>query len=111
MKLNIQRRPLSKKILRKMKLNKIIKNNIQGQSYIGYDWQLGYDNKNENLQDLHLFCISIVKDLFEKNFKTNDGGSITYKGVEFNSENTKLQLHQLFCIIENEQIKKLKNDH
>ena len=110
MRINIQRQKIPKKIIRKIKLNTFIKNSNTDNPYIGYDWQLYYENKDENIQDFHLFCISIVRDLFEKKFKTNETGSIIYKYIDFNSENTILQLYQLLKIIETDKIKNLKND-
>jgi hypothetical protein len=49
---------------------------------IEYHWNLSREFEDEDLEDLHLFCLSIVKDLFEEKFTTNEKGAFTYENME-----------------------------
>jgi len=48
---------------------------------IGFEWTLASENKEEEkeiMKNFHLFCISIVQDLYGDKFKTNEKGIIKY---------------------------------
>lgn len=67
---------------------------------IKYNWKLQGESTTENMQDLHLFCLSIVQDLFEKKFSTNEEGSFTYEQMEnFDTEYILDNLHELYDMI------------
>ena len=67
---------------------------------IKYNWRLQAESENENVQDLHLFCLSIVQDLFEEKFKTNEKGEFTYDHMEnFDTEYILDNLHELYSMI------------
>lgn len=67
-------------ITRKNKLRKIF-NRKEGTIYIGYDYNVNCIKKDEKIQDLHLFCISIVNDLLNDRFKTNEHGLMIYNHI------------------------------
>lgn len=67
---------------------------------VGYNWNLKGESTDETMEDFHLFCISIVKDLFEKNFKTNEGYELDEE--DFDLENLRVLYDTIL-------IKKLKN--
>ena len=58
----------------------------------GYDWDIKGETTDESIEDFHLFCISIVKDLITNEFITNEEGKISYdffcgsSDEEFNEE-------------------------
>lgn len=78
--------------------------------HIGYDWKLNFEDTDETLEDLHLFCISIVKDLFEKNFKTNEKGKIIYEMEDIDNEEIESILNYLKSLFSKLINNKLKND-
>jgi hypothetical protein len=41
---------------------------------------------DENLNDFHAFCFSIVRDVISKKFKTNEHGHINYDFAQLNQE-------------------------
>lgn len=95
MKIEIKKGELPIKIKRLVKLNRL--ENIKNDA-ISYNWKITPENENENIQDFHLFCISIVKDIIKNRFKTNEKGIITYKSIEFH-KNTYEDLQKLFTVI------------
>ena len=68
-------------------LDKILLENeiIPTISKIGYDWKLIFENKFENIEDFELFCISITKDLFVREFQNKEG---FYKNIEEHTEDS-----------------------
>jgi len=46
---------------------------------IGYDWAIQGENSNESIEDLQLFCVSIVKDLIKTEFNASETEAINDK--------------------------------
>jgi len=63
MKVTINKISSSNKLIRKCKLNKI--NNIDVSEPISYDYACKYEKENEDIRDLHIFCLSIAMELIE----------------------------------------------
>lgn len=115
MKIQIKRAPIPIKQLRKAKLT-ILKNKKKkifkdlGVS-IKYDWKLNGEYQDESIEDFHLFCISIVRDLLGEKFNTNENGKISYEGIEqVDIEYTQQELQILYDIIANHKTNLLSND-
>ena len=105
--INIKRKQ-DEKQLEELKYNLILKKRYI--STIGYNWNLNGESSDESLEDFHLFCLSIVKDLFEKNFKINE--DIEDKSYDFDedyvdAEATLEDLEYLWVIIANKKLKNL----
>ncbi len=82
MKICIKKNDNSLKIQR---INKLLKLNDKDSTMnVCYDWMLFIENDDDDdflnspLKHLHLFCISITKDLLKNRFKTNEQGKILY---------------------------------
>ena len=88
----------SVKEIRKAKLNAI--HNEKPQLKGGYNWELIYESADEKLEDFHLFCISIVKDLLHKSFFTNERCTYIYEGMEDEYDETIADLEHLYWLIE-----------
>lgn len=103
MNINIKNK-LTDEELEQLKYEMILHKKVKAN--FGYDWNLQGEKTSESIEDFHLFCISIVKDLFENNFKTNELGELKY--IE-NNENEEIleELDYLYSIILN---KKFNND-
>lgn len=81
---------------RKSKIQKLFKSKKENIDIpLKYDWDLTTENEYESLEDLHLFCISITKDLLIDTFKTNEHGSLTYDLSEFNEEERKFLIKSI----------------
>jgi hypothetical protein len=105
--INIKRQQ-NEKQLEELKYTVILKKSHLGG--IGYDWNLKGESNDESLEDFHLFCISIVKDLFEKNFKVNE--DIEDKSYDFDedyvdTESTLEDLDYLWGIIADKKLKSI----
>ena len=77
MNINVQRGIVPLKISRKEKIKNLFKKSKK--EIIVYDWKISNLEIDESIEDFHLFCISIVRDLVRKDFKTNEKGKITYE--------------------------------
>lgn len=84
MKIQIKRAPIPLKQLRKAKLTILKNKNKKKFKKLGfsikYDWKLNGEYSDESIEDFHLFCLSIVKDLLEKKFNSNEEGEFSYNG-------------------------------
>lgn len=106
MKITIKKQRLTSQEKRKIKLDTLKKKKTDLK--IGYDWMVTAEDENENkyaIKEFHRFCISIVKDLLEDNFKTNEKGKVKYKHFNYNPYNIKKttkNLKQLFLAISKE---------
>ena len=97
-------KPTSKEI-RKAKLESINQKNVKWR--IVYKWKVDRESEDEKIEDLHLFCISIVKDLLYNRFFTNENGKMTYENMKDRYDGTLEDLENLFDIIYE---KKLERD-
>lgn len=91
---------------RKLKLLSLGEENVEPS--IGFNWGLAVENKEEEkdrIKNLHLFCLSIVKDLFANRFMTNENGIKKYKKYKKDDVTLK-KLEQMFSIIASEKNKK-----
>lgn len=75
---------------------------------IRYDWMLNGESADEKIEDLHLFCTSIVEDLISGKFNTNENGNLVYSKLKkvFSRrelKRTKRNLDILFTIISKEK--------
>jgi len=102
MNINIKRDELTKKEIRKLKIKAIQQESSKIQ--IGYKWKCTPESDDESTEDLHLFCISIVRDLLGKKFYTNEKGVVTYDGMEDEYDETLADLNYLFQIISNKKL-------
>ncbi len=105
--INIKRQQ-NEKQLEELKYNLILKNNDREK--INYNWNLKGENNDESLEDFHLFCISIVKDLFEKNFKVNEDNENIYYDIDedyIDSESTLEDLEYLYTVIAHKKLKSI----
>jgi len=94
--------------LRKQKLS-AINNSDEIQELIKYDWNVVAEYADERLQDFHLFCVSIVKDLVKHKFKTNESGHIDYKIAKLDEEQHKQLLSMLSILYKD--IDKVKKEN
>lgn len=107
MNINIKKSDLPQSKLRKIKLEHLEKD--EKIKIVNYNWKLKAEYADETIEDFHLFCLSIVKDLMKSNFKTNERGEISYgKLKKSNKRSTIKYLHYLYDNILNEQMKKSK---
>lgn len=76
-----------------------------------YDFDMKQDKQKEDVRDLHLFCLSIIKDLVQNKFKLNEFGNVSYDFDldENDIKNFSEQLDYLSYIIFKER-KKLDDD-
>lgn len=103
--INIKRKGLNDKEFEQLKFELILHNEYAVK--FGYNWNLKGEYKDESLEDFHLFCISIVKDLLEKKFTTNEEGKYLYENMEdFDNEAILEELEELFMIIAEKKLKK-----
>lgn len=110
MKLNFKRQyKLPIKEERKLKLESLEKR--KKLIPIRFDYTLTPENQEEEkdrIKNFHLFCISIVQDLLEDKFKTNEEGSMKYSH-NINAKNIKYtvrNLQKMFSTILNENKEK-----
>jgi len=107
MNINIKKQKRIIKEERKLKLLKL-KNGIDIPQ-LGYNWKITSENEEEfktRIEDLHLFCISITKNILRNTFYTNEDGIMKY---EHNIETDKTieNLDILFKIIEKQRNKNI----
>lgn len=81
--IKINKEDLPIKESRKLKLLNIYNQEVDKNQF-GYRFRINYDVPDEGLEDFHLFCVSIVGDLLENKFKTNETGIIGYDVSEIN---------------------------
>ena len=62
-------------------VNDIVPNRLK----IGYDWKIIFENKFEDIEDFELFCISVAKDIFIREFQDKEG---FYKNIEEHTEDS-----------------------
>lgn len=77
---------------------------------IGYNWGLKGESSDESLEDFHLFCLSIVRDLLEKNVKVNEDNKDHNYDIDedyIDLESTSEDLAYLYSIIVNEKLKNI----
>lgn len=103
--INIRRKPLTDEQIEQLKFDFIIKNNPS--LPITYNWNLKGESPNESLEDFHLFCLSIVRELFTENFKTNEHGQISYDLKEIDTEATLDDLNYLYQVIADKKIRNI----
>lgn len=75
---------------------------------IGFNWTLTPENKEEDderMKNFHLFCTSIVLDLLQEKFRTDQDGIKQYKKYKKNKLVIK-KMYKLFSIIANDNEKK-----
>jgi len=105
--INIKRNQ-NEKQLEELKYNFILKNN--NREKIDYNWNLKGEYPGESFEDFHLFCISIVKDLLEKNIKINEDDenhSYNFDEDNFDIESTLEDLGYLYSIIAHKKLKSI----
>ena len=95
------------KDLGQLKYDLILKN--KSKSMIGYEWKLKGEKSDESLEDFHLFCLSIVKDLLENNVKINEDIVDHSYDIEENQIDTEATLEDLECLFKIIVKQKLKN--
>jgi hypothetical protein len=81
MNINIKRQKTPINIERRNKLNMIEDNDSGVKTHIGFDWIAKAEDVEEQksiLKNMHLFCISITRDLLKNRFKTNEIGELKY---------------------------------
>jgi len=106
MKITIKKQKLTDQEKRKIKLDTLKKKNPTVK--IGYNWVVTAEDEKEYkyvVKEFHRFCISIVKDLLQDNFKTNERGKVKYKHFNYNPydvKKTTKNLNQLFSAISKE---------
>jgi hypothetical protein len=91
---------------RKEKLLSLNNDNKQVKG-VGFTWELTAENIEENeekIKNFHLFCTSIVLDLLEEKFQTDQKGFKKYKKYKKNKLVIK-RLYKLFSIIANDNEK------
>lgn len=113
MKLIFRKNKLPINELRKLKLNHI--NGNKDAFGISFNWNLSLEDEEERkdrLENFHLFCLSIVEDLFNDNFKTNENGVIRYE-KHTKDENDKIVVEKIKnmmnVILSNKN--EIKNEH
>ncbi len=86
-------------------------NRIDGDGSFRYDFDIRQDKEKEDVRDLHLFCLSVIKDLVQKKFVLKEYGNVSYDFDldENDIKNFSEQLDYLSHIIFNER-KKLDDD-
>lgn len=87
----------------KVNITKIVdkityKEGVEGK-LIKYDWLLQPDQLDESVYDLHLFCISIVRNIIENEIKINEYDFINYINPNDINESTLKDLKQLYSKI------------
>lgn len=111
MKIIIRNQKPTPKMERKAKLMMINKEKGTIKIPIKYDFNITPELKEETLEDFHLFCISITKDLLLSKFKTNEKGVVIYDIENLEIAETAKNLNKLFNTIalcqKNEKIKKM----
>jgi hypothetical protein len=107
MNINIKKGEPAPEMLRKEKLSKLEnKDEIVHNNTLLYHWRITPENKNESMEDFHLFCISITKELLSHKFKTNERGTISYDVDNVKAEDALKTLHDLHLTILNVKEKK-----
>ena len=102
------KRKQNEKQLEELKYTLILKNKAIVK--IGYDWKIKGENSDESLEDFHIFCLSIVKDLLENNIKLNeDNDEHSYEIDEdyIDTEATLEDLEYLYNIIAHKKLKRV----
>ena len=72
---------------------------IKTKTEIVYDWKLQGTNKDETIEDFHLFCLSIARDLVKNKFKSNEEGELLYSDVIYRKRRTVFNLNKLYDTI------------
>lgn len=104
MNIEVKRGELPLKEARKEKIKNLFKKKSE---IINYNWRLTSFSDEEDIYDFHLFCVSIVKNLVKKDFKTNESGKMTYELMEdIDNEEALAYLHRLSYAIKFEKDKK-----
>ena len=98
------KRKQNEKQLEKLKYTLILKNKAIVK--IVYDWKIKGENSDESLEDFHIFCLSVVKDILEKKI---DGDYINYEIDEdcIDTEATLEDLEYLYNIIAHKKLKRV----
>jgi hypothetical protein len=105
--LHVKRKTLTNQDKQNLKLL-IVADDTPVEIPIGFHWDLKGESNDEDLLDFHLFCLSIVKDLFEEKFTTNERGAFTYENMDFfDTEHVSNELKALFNMISKEKAIKL----
>jgi len=100
MKLTFRKSTLPLNKLRKMKLDAI--NGKKNKLLASYYWEMFPENLEEDIEKMkhfHLFCLSIVDDLFKDNFNTNEDGVIKYDKYK-KDENDKIVIEKIKQMME-----------
>lgn len=82
-------------------------NKIKSDSGNSYNFNIIPEQSKEDIRDFHLFCLSIIKDLLDNNFKINEGGQFKYDLSDIDDEHledTSFILHYIYNIIYKEKL-------
>lgn len=108
MNIDVSKMPISVKEIRKNKLKQL--KNKKWKQCIGYNWNLRYTETDDTLQDFHLFCISITRDLIENRFETNERGKFLYDDInDMKTKRLYKDINELFDIVLKDKIKSNAN--
>lgn len=113
MKIVIKKVEPSPDMLRQAKLKKISKESGEVKVPVKYEFNITPEIKEECLEDFHLFCISITRDLLASRFKTNEQGVVTYDIENLETQKTLENLQLLFhniAIKRDDKLKKLNRN-
>lgn len=101
--IEVKKEELPLKERRKLKLRSLDNQEIDKNQF-AYGWKIRREVDDETLEDFHLFCVSIVGDLIENKFKTNENGIIFYNTSEINIDPKEIK--KLYSLIKNEKYEK-----
>lgn len=95
--------------IRKAKLLSIKSGKTVEIDYVGYTWKITPEVLEESIEDFHMFCVSIVKDLVTSRFYTNEQGNISYEDFNLDADENKKLYSDLGILFDKIKNKKKKN--